>query len=276
MQQGLIWPDRPPPPWTRRRPKGPHYPRANPCPGCGAKPGEWKLGRFAAVLVAHRYPPLCDECAWIPEVVKDHLADFTLPPPPDVCPFASGHRKRIVALTGRKEQGFDLFNPADIAHRLPAVWKKLTGMADYRRDDGYTGVERCGRGWRVRPFWRGRKWPLGIYRREEDALKRARLFHLVHGPSDLPPPVLWLPCGDEDRWIAIEREHLDQWKAFVPRRTAVRICRELKAELRDVRPLPGMAAVWWDLLDRLDAAAGTLLYPMVRGDEPAESLTLGV
>jgi hypothetical protein len=180
-------------------------------------------------------------------------------------------------MAGRRERLEALDHVDDAAHWMPAAWKVAVGAPDHQHAPGETGVEQCGDKWRVRPFWRGRKWPLGVFLWEEDAVERAREFWRVHGRDDSPPPVLWLPCGDEDGAVAVEAEHLGQWRGDYPGVKARRVAREYRGELRRMRHKPPTVAVWRELLRRLAAAAGPTLFGhlLAGADEPAE-FSLGV
>lgn len=250
---------RPGPPWPRLPAAGPDWSAVYACPGCGAHAGQWAVGRFAAIFARWGYIPLCEECARIPEVGLDHLRNYQAPPPA-VSEYAGGDDMRIAEQCTRFELGQALDHPADAAHRLPVVRKVLAGLPEWEGVAGETGVERCGARWRVRPFWRGRKWPLGTFRYEDDAIQRSRLFHLVHGEDDRPKPLKWLPCADDDVGVAIEDEHISNWRADYPGAPALRIVRQYARELKQARPKPDLVEVWWTLLNRLAAAAGETLF----------------
>lgn len=251
MRQLELWPE-------PAGPAGPEpaYAQSWPCPGCGAKPGTYKPAeRWRWLLGTSR---LCDECARDREVVEVHLRDDR-PPDPDACPYPIGSEAKIEWMARRAKAGLAVFQVWDNTWD-PAPLKFWNGAPDHRHAEGETGVERCGKKWRARPFWRGKKWPLGVFPTEGEAIDRAREFWGIHHGDTSPPPVLWLPCKDEDGAIPLEREHLTSWVADYPGVDARRIAREYRRELRRLREKPPHAEVWRELKRRLAAAAGPLLF----------------
>lgn len=232
---------------------------AHPCPGCGAKAGTWALSwRWRHVLGGIR---LCVECADDREVVEMHIRDDP-PPDPDFCPHAKGSDEKIEWMARRAAAGLSIFQVWDNTTD-PAPFKRPMGAPDHHAADGETGVEKCGKGWRVRPFWRGRKWPLGVFAQEGEARDRVKEFWRLHRPGDHSPPVLWLPTSDEDGAVAIENEHLQQWKLEMPGlRTGQmrRIARQYRVQLkRSPKRLP-TTVVYDELVRRLRKAAGSSIF----------------
>ena len=267
MQQPVLWADEPP---VRMLGPDPAYALARPCPGCGAKAGTYRPAeRWRWLLGTSR---LCDECARDREVMEVHLRDEP-PPDPEWCDAPPGSDAKIERLAARVAAGLAIFQVWDNTWD-PAPRKVLTGAPDYQHEPGDTGVEKCGVKWRARPFWRGRKWPLGVFDSEEDAISRSRAFRSIHAGDDRRSPVLWLPCSDEDGAIAVEKEHLESWRADYPGAEARSIASKYQRELKRLRSKPTLSCVWRELKRRLAAAAGPLLFGELPdgADESAEHL----
>lgn len=250
----------------------------HPCPGCGAKAKTWSPGRFARVLAWWGYIPLCVECALIPEVMLAHIREYQPALPAERLPCQRGDDVYIAQMEDRRGAGAALFHPDDPGRFLPAFRRVPTGAPDHQHAVGETGVEKCGSRWRVRPFWRGRKWPLGVFACEADAIERARVFWRTHGADRDPPPVMWLPCGDDDGAIPVERERITEWQGDWPGVNVRQVAARYRKELRALRKKPPSFEVWHELIRRIAAAAGVTLFGQLLLDElvdPAE-FPLGV
>lgn len=263
MRQLTLWGPKRPPRIHRPRP-----PKGCECPGCGSK--KW----LPAVWLGGYVLGICRECADDQDVRAGYLMD-NRPADPYPCPFPKGSDERIAWMAERVAGGFSCFQDGDWNH-LPAPFKKPKGAPDHRAEPGETGVEKCGDKFRVRPFWRGRKWKLGIYLYEAEARDRAREFRLVHGPDASDKPVLWLPTGDEDGAIPIEPKDLKQWAVDFPTSDARAVAADYRRELKRMRHRPPTAEVYQELLRRLAAAAGPVLFDVLNMADESADYPMGV
>lgn len=292
MTQLLLWDDTPP--FPRPNPSilpTPHFP----CPGCGAKAGAWTRADRGDEWVHHlidylptdpdleaylgeqfeyrpgdldpedisdvaHFLPLCDECADCEEVVLE-LLYLNPPDAAEPSPYSGADDAKTDILQERAALGYHVFHPAD---KPGCVWKpKPIGPPDTQHAPGETGVERCGERWRVRPFYRGRKWHWGIYDTEEGAISAAREFRKLYAHDQRPKPPLWLPCEGRDGEfgaIAIEYEHFDHWRTVYPGAPAKKIARTFRTELKRLRTKPTALEVFSELESRLEQASGPALF----------------
>ncbi len=220
---------------------------SGPCPGCNAK--SYDYGRWFSGL------KLCEWCAKDRDVVRSRIRRF-LPESPDGTDAAPGSDERIRVYAERVALGLSCFSQADLVGVPQPV--KRRGAPDWRAEPGETGVERSGDKWRVRPAWRGRKWLLGTFPKKEQAVACVKAFWDVRRGDPRGGPALWMPCGDEDGAFAVEKEHIAEWRSEFPLVAPLPVCRQLRSEIRRLRPRPPMAEVWRELVRRLAAANGDL------------------
>jgi hypothetical protein len=228
------------------------------CPGCGAPPGEWQYAQRFAWLTGTI--GICDDCASIPEVVRE-IVRQDRPPDDTPCTHPAGSAEKVAWMAARFQEGRCLFHQDD--NPLVLLPQVVGGQPDHVNPVGQTGVERCGERWRVRPFYRGRKWFWGIFDTELEAISAARSFWKIYGNDKRPKPVFWLPCAKDDAEfgaIAIETEHIDDWRVRFPGANARKIVRDYRAELRRQKNKPSAVVVFSELEARLHVAAGVVLF----------------
>lgn len=233
---------------------------SQPCPGCGAK--LYDYGRWFSRL------QLCEWCAKDGDAVRSRLRR-DLPESDAGTDAAPGSEERIRVYAERAALGLSCFSPADLVG-VPTPAKRR-GAPDWRAEPGETGVERSGDKWRVRPAWRGRKWLLGTYAKRQEAIDRVKAFWDVRRGDPRGGPALWMPCGDEDGAFAVERENLALWRERWPGLDPLRVCRQLRAEVRKAKPRPPLGDVWRELVRRLGDEAGEL--PSSMGENECFALT---
>lgn len=252
-----LFDEAPPLKHPRRRPESPARPRPAavpakppPCRGCRAR--NYDPGRFFKWLGC---------CVWCARDYPTARAVLEGPLPVDAagCDAAPGSRERMRVYAERAARGQSCFSAAD--RRCEPEPTKRRGA------EGETGVEKVlsksggSPRWRARTYFRGKKFMLGSFDFEEEAISVVKAWWKIHGGVDLPKPVLWMPCGDGDRSFAVEQEHIDRWREDFPGVDAARACHDLMMELRKVRVKPGQIEVWNELTGRLAAKAGAATGP---------------
>jgi hypothetical protein len=226
-----------------------------PCPGCGARAGEWTAGGMRH-KVLRRWSCLgaCEECCADREVVAQLIRDE---PPIDLegCKFAPKTDGRVETMARRFAAGLSLFSPHDL---VDVPDKIRRSFPDQIGAPGETGVERLGKRWRVRPWWRGRKWLCGTYDTKEDAIKAARKFWGAHPRDDRPPPIAWIPIDHSDKFVSIERQHVDLWhyQTGQGRKVLIAAFRTFAKKARKQKPIP-LDRLWATLTTGISEALST-------------------
>lgn len=239
----------------------------SPCPGCKAK--SYDEGRWFKILKC------CVWCSKDQDVVRS-IVRRPLEIDQEGCFAPPGSSERIAAYASRVARGLSCFSPVDII--APGEPSKRKGNPGWCHAEGETGVERYGAKWRARPFWRGRRWMLGTFELEEDALSCVRSWWKMRKGIKTDPPEAWVPCGDGEKWFAIEKEHVQDWiiqYKGVTKEKCVEICLQYKKELSKSRSKPLQYEVWTELIGRLGLESGKDRLPDQKREDVMATTLIG-
>lgn len=112
--------------------------------------------------IRYEYLPVCFKAQPLPA--------FATEAPP-------GSDEKIEIMRERLLNREQLFHPDDCPDMSPMTPGSVVPITEREfQEVGYTGIEKTKSGWRVRPFWRGKKIHLGVYKKRKLAIDRVHQF----------------------------------------------------------------------------------------------------